>query len=54
MSRKIAHMADWLLSAGDPAPAFTLSDQYGSEVSLSDFAGRRVMIFFYPKALTPG
>ncbi len=47
-------MADWLLSPGDPAPAFTLSDQNGNQVSLSDFAGQRVMIFFYPKALTPG
>lgn len=47
-------MADWLLSPGDPAPAFTLSDQNGKQVSLSDFAGQRVMIFFYPKALTPG
>lgn len=47
-------MADWLLSPGDPAPAFHLSDQFGEEVSLSDFAGQRLVIFFYPKALTPG
>ncbi len=47
-------MTDWLLSTGDPAPAFTLPDQHGGQVSLNDFAGQRVMIFFYPKALTPG
>lgn len=47
-------MADWLLSPGDPAPAFTLSDQNGSEVSLDNFAGQKLVIFFYPKALTPG
>lgn len=47
-------MADWLLSAGDPAPAFTLEDQNGSQVSLGDFAGRKLAIFFFPKALTPG
>lgn len=42
------------LSAGDPAPAFTLTDQDGSSVSLSDFAGRRVILYFYPAAMTPG
>ena len=47
-------MADWLLSPGDPAPEFTLKDQSGDEVSLEDFAGQRLAIFFYPKALTPG
>ena len=47
-------MADWLLSPGDPAPAFTLFDQNGDEVSAGDFAGQRLVIFFYPKALTPG
>ena len=36
------------------APEFTLSDQDGNPVSLSDFRGRRVVIFFYPKAMTPG
>ncbi len=47
-------MADWLLSPGDPAPAFTLTDQNGDAVSLGDFAGQRLAVFFYPKALTPG
>ena len=42
------------LSQGDPAPAFKLLDQNEHEVALSDFAGRKLMVFFYPKALTPG
>lgn len=47
-------MSNWLLSPGDAAPSFTLLDQNGDEVSLEDFAGQRLVIFFYPKALTPG
>jgi hypothetical protein len=43
-----------MLQPGDVAPAFSLSDQHGNTVSLGDFAGRRVMIFWYPKASTPG
>ncbi len=42
------------LDAGDAAPAFTLPDADGREVSLSDFAGQRVIVYFYPAALTPG
>jgi len=42
------------LQAGDPAPDFRLLNQDGEEVSLADFAGRRVALFFYPKAMTPG
>ncbi|GAA3607895.1 thioredoxin-dependent thiol peroxidase [Microlunatus ginsengisoli] len=42
------------LAAGDPAPAFTLPDADGNEVSLADFAGRRVIVYFYPAAMTPG
>jgi len=42
------------LAAGDPAPAFTLPDADGQQVSLSDFAGRRVIVYFYPRAMTPG
>jgi peroxiredoxin Q/BCP len=42
------------LAAGDIAPAFTLLDQDGSAVSLSDFAGRKVIVYFYPAASTPG
>ena len=42
------------LSPGDPAPAFTLPDADGRPVSLSDFAGRKVVVYFYPAASTPG
>ncbi len=42
------------LAAGDPAPAFTLPDADGKDVSLSDFAGQRVIVYFYPAAMTPG
>ena len=43
-----------MVSAGDPAPRFELSDQDGNTVSLADFAGRKVLVYFYPKADTPG
>ncbi|MGA1075656.1 MAG: thioredoxin-dependent thiol peroxidase [Ilumatobacteraceae bacterium] len=39
---------------GAPAPTFTLPDQHGAEVSLSSFLGRTVLVYFYPKADTPG
>ena len=42
------------LSPGDKAPTFTLDDQSGSKVELADFKGRKVLVFFYPKADTPG
>lgn len=42
------------LKVGARAPAFTLNDQSGKKVKLSDFKGRRVVIYFYPKADTPG
>lgn len=42
------------LSVGDPAPDFTLLDADGEPVSLSDFAGHRVIVYFYPAAMTPG
>jgi peroxiredoxin Q/BCP len=41
-------------AVGDTAPAFTLPDQDGRDVSLGDFAGRTVVLYFYPKADTPG
>jgi peroxiredoxin Q/BCP len=47
-------MTDARLSPGDTAPAFTLSDQDGASVSLSDFAGQKVVVYFYPAASTPG
>jgi thioredoxin-dependent peroxiredoxin len=42
------------LSPGEPAPPFTLPDADGKEVSLSDFRGRKVVVYFYPAAMTPG
>lgn len=42
------------LSPGDKAPALALLDQTGAKVRLSGFKGRKVMVFFYPKADTPG
>lgn len=42
------------LKPGDKAPAFTLLDQSGEKVKLGDFKGRPVLLFFYPKADTPG
>lgn len=42
------------LAAGDTAPAFTLADADGNSTSLGDYAGRKVVVYFYPKAATPG
>lgn len=42
------------LSPGDKAPAFSLPDQQGNTVELSGFEGRKVLVYFYPKADTPG
>lgn len=42
------------LTAGTPAPAFSLLDQDGNTVSLGDFKGKKVLFYFYPKAMTPG
>lgn len=42
------------LQPGDVAPAFTLPDADGHEVSLADHRGRKVIVYFYPAALTPG
>ena len=43
-----------MLSIGDPAPPFSLSDDTGATVTLADLAGRRVVLYFYPKDDTPG
>jgi peroxiredoxin Q/BCP len=42
------------LAPGDRAPAFTLNDQDGNKVKLSDYKGQKVVVYFYPKADTPG
>jgi peroxiredoxin Q/BCP len=47
-------MADVRLAPGDAAPDFSLPDADGNEVSLSSLRGQRVIIYFYPAAMTPG
>jgi peroxiredoxin Q/BCP len=42
------------LSPGDPAPDFTLTSDTGEEVSRADLRGRKVIVYFYPNAMTPG
>jgi peroxiredoxin Q/BCP len=42
------------IEAGDQAPEFTLSAHDGKPVALADFAGSRLLVYFYPKAFTPG
>jgi peroxiredoxin Q/BCP len=43
-----------MLKSGDKAPDFTLTSDEGKEISLRDFKNKRVLIFFFPKANTPG
>ena len=43
-----------LLKVGDKAPSFSASDNLGNIQSLSDYAGKKLIVFFYPKANTPG
>ncbi len=47
-------MSENRLSPGDPAPDFTLPTDDGSSVTLSDLRGRKVIVYFYPAAMTPG
>src|SRR3954452_18350753 len=47
-------MTDVRLEAGEQAPAFSLTDQAGNAGSLGDFAGKNVIVYFYPAAMTPG
>ena len=42
------------LKIGDKAPGFEAKDQYGKTINLEDFKGKKVVLFFYPKASTPG
>lgn len=50
----VAGMSATPLAPGDKAPSFALSDQNGDTVTLASLKGRRAMVFFYPKANTPG
>jgi peroxiredoxin Q/BCP len=43
-----------MLKIGDKAPAFRLKNDAGNDVALSDYLGKRVVLFFYPKANTSG
>ncbi len=43
-----------MLDVKDKAPDFTVPDENGADVSLKDFKGKNVVLFFYPKADTPG
>lgn len=47
-------MTEHRLEPGDAAPEFTLPDADGNSVSLSSYRGRRVIVYFYPAAMTPG
>ena len=47
-------MTENRLNIGDTAPAFALADDAGNTVSLADYAGQRVLVYFYPRANTPG
>jgi len=42
------------LKVGDKAPNFTAKDEQGNSISLSDYKGKKLVVFFYPKASTPG
>jgi peroxiredoxin Q/BCP len=48
------HLVTERLSPGDAAPDFTLTDDTGESVSLHDLRGRKVIVYFYPAAMTPG
>ena len=43
-----------MLEVGQKAPDFSLPDQNGNDVSLSDFSGKKVVLWYFPKASTPG
>jgi len=43
-----------MLKIGDKAPVFSLTSDQGNQVSLKDFQGKHVVLFFFPKAHTPG
>jgi peroxiredoxin Q/BCP len=43
-----------MLKVGDPAPAFSLPADFGGKITLDDFKGKTIVLFFFPKADTPG
>ena len=43
-----------MLQNGDKAPDFTLPDAYNNYISLNDFIGKKIILWFFPKASTPG
>jgi thioredoxin-dependent peroxiredoxin len=45
---------NFMLKIGEVAPQFTLPDQDNNDVSLSDYLGKKVLVYFYPRASTPG
>jgi peroxiredoxin Q/BCP len=47
-------MSEFRLAEGDAAPNFTLHDQDGKDIELASFAGKKVIVYFYPAAATPG
>jgi len=52
ISRRFYPMA--MLKKGDQAPGFILSDQFGNTIKLENFRGRKVLLYFFPKAGTSG
>jgi peroxiredoxin Q/BCP len=42
------------LKVGDKAPSFSVKDQHGNEVTLKSFSGKKIVLYFYPKDMTPG
>jgi peroxiredoxin Q/BCP len=51
---KLDREENFLMDINDKAPDFTLPDQNGEKVSLKDFRGKTIVLFFFPKADTPG
>ena len=47
-------MSEFRLAEGDAAPNFTLQDQDGKDIELASFSGKKVIVYFYPAAATPG
>lgn len=54
LCRRLACVTETRLQPGDAAPGFTLPDATGADVSLDAYRGKRVVLYFYPAAMTPG